>query len=521
MSADEQFEADLHRDIVEMMRRPETYGVTGPVLRKRTQIADVFLTGEYAYKIKKPLALDFLDFSTCEKRLWALQRELELNKRTAPDLYDRILPITVASCGKLDLNGAGRTVDWTLRMRQFDESKLLSNLADDGALALELVDVLVRDLAVFHRAAEAKPGPGGAADVERTIASIRHNAGLACGPVFEGADVDTFCSDLTAAAAGLSQLLDVRRRDGCVRVCHGDLHLKNIFEEHGRAVMFDCIEFSERLALIDILYDLAFLLMDLDHRGLSAHANRALNGYFENLTADEWDANIEGLAALPLFLAMRAGVRAHSEAHVEPLGPETIDTAYRYLKRGQGYLQQTGPVVVAVGGVSGAGKSTAARAAAPYVGAAPGAFVLRSDEIRKRRHGLAPTEALPPEMYTREESARTYETMFSAGARALAAGRSVVFDAVFLNEAERDAAEAVAEAAGAPFFGFWLEADPSVLKARVAARTGDASDADVGVLERQLERDPGEVSWRRIDAGGEDAAAVIKETLALCTPAVA
>jgi predicted kinase len=298
-------------------------------------------------------------------------------------------------------------------------------------------------------------------------------------------------------------LLDARARTGFSHRCHGDLHLGNILVEQGRPVLFDCIEFNDALSDIDVFYDLAFLLMDLDFRERREPAVRVLSGYLDEaarrFSPDLWD----GLAALPLMLSVRAAVRAHVSAHS---GEAALGR--RYLQAALAHLAPAPPRLVAVGGLSGSGKSTVARRLAPALGAAPGAVILRSDEIRKRQAGLAPTERAPPSAYGAEADAAVFDALFEVAAALLRAGRAVVLDATFLRPELRARAAAVARAAGTPFRGLWLQAPAAVLEARVAARSGDASDAGVEVLRSQLARDPGPMDWRLLDAAGtaEDAA---------------
>jgi predicted kinase len=290
-------------------------------------------------------------------------------------------------------------------------------------------------------------------------------------------------------------LLDARAAAGQLRRCHGDLHLGNILEEHGRAVLFDCIEFSDALSQIDVLYDLAFLLMDLAFRRQPGGANRVLNGYLDQAARGFGDQALDGLALLPLFMAVRAAVRAHVNGHADQ-----AEAARAYVEAAIAHLSWPRPALHAVGGLSGSGKTTCARRLA-CDGDPPGAVVLRSDEIRKRLWGRKPTEPLPPEAYAEGQSKRVYDQMMREAALALAAERPVVLDAVFLKPEERAAAEAVARDAAVPFQGVWLDTPPEVMRQRLAVRTGDASDADVRVLEQQLRRDPGAIGWPRRKAG--------------------
>ncbi len=267
---------------------------------------------------------------------------------------------------------------------------------------------------------------------------------------------------------------------------------------------FDALEFDDDLATIDTLYDLAFLLMDLEHAQERGLANVVLNRYL-------WRAapgiDIEGLVALPLFLGMRAAVRAMVSAQraaqqqANGRDGETA-MAQRYLADALAFVSPRPPRLMAVGGFSGTGKSTLAAALAPDLPPAPGALHIRTDLERKAMFGAGETERLPAEHYTLEANARVYARVLDKARIALRAGHSVVVDAVFSKPEERAAIEAVAVAAGVPFDGVWLTAPREAMFERVTVRTGDASDATADVVIRQLGVDPGCITWHRIDAGG-------------------
>jgi predicted kinase len=312
---------------------------------------------------------------------------------------------------------------------------------------------------------------------------------------------------MPAALAPLAALVDRRRRAGAVRRCHGDLHLGNVCLLDGQPTLFDAIEFSDRIGNIDILYDLAFLLMDLDHRGRRDFANAVLNHWLWRIAEVPDAGNDEALALLPLFLSRRASIRAHVGASAAKVQADrsTIEratTAARsYQHRAVDYLHPAPARLIAVGGLSGSGKSTQAQALAHRIGRAPGAVVVRSDIERKRMAGVSLDERMPPGAYTRERAAEVYAAILARAGRCLRAGQSVIVDAVFADPRERQAVEGVARDAGVPFTGLWLEVTREAALARVAARKGDASDATPAVVERQQAYDLGLMTWARIDAG--------------------
>lgn len=456
-----------------------------------TACARVFLAGDTALKIKRHVDLGYVDFSTLDRRLWALRRELEFNRATAPDIYRAVRPITREADGSLALEGAGVAVDHVLEMRRFDDQAVLAEQpqALDGTMA----EALGRALADFHSAAPLRPQDG----LAGMAYSVGSNANLLRGlrNRLGEAPVEQLI-DLTEAELECQvPLLAKRSASGFARRCHGDLHLGNILVEDGRSVLFDCIEFSDLLSDIDVQYDLAFLLMDLDFRGRRDAAARALSAWLDQGARAFPQAIWEGQAALPLMLSMRAAVRAHVHANG---GKDSV--ARRYLETAIAHLSPAPPSLVAVGGLSGTGKSTFARAIAPALGASPGAVVLRSDEVRKRIMGVAPTQALPASGYTPQADARTFEALFAAARSLLAAGRTVVLDTTFLDPAIRNQAEQLAADLSVPFHGAWLEAPLEVLDVRVTARTGDASNAGVQVLHAQAARPGDPPAWPRVDA---------------------
>jgi uncharacterized protein len=494
--------SDPQADLVAFLGEGRSYGLPeAEVERITTHAAVVFLVGERAYKMKRAVRYSFLDFTTPERRTRALEAELELNRRTAPMLYRRLVPVTREADGRLALAGDGEPIEWLLEMARFDQAARLDRLAQRGELSVAIVDDLAAEIAQFHNRAAPRSKYGGHAGMRAVIEGNAEDLAGLPDPVLpadRSKRLTARCRDELARRKGL---LEQRRRSGRVRHCHGDLHLGNIVLIDGRPVLFDCLEFDEALASTDTLYDVAFLLMDLEHQDLGALAQRLLSGYLEA----NWDDG--GVALLPLFLACRAAIRAKVLGFGAVQGRRdaaepAITEARPYLERALVYLQPAPARLVAIGGPSGTGKSSLARRLAPALGPAPGAVILRSDVARKRLHGVASGDRLPPEAYRKEASRPVYDALAARATALVGAGHAAIVDAVFLDPRERVQIEAVAAEAGVPFEGLWLSAPEDVLVGRVAARRGDASDATPEVVRRQLAIDPGAMAWRPLDVSG-------------------
>lgn len=476
---------------------PSTHG-GAPVSRIDTHGAAVFLAGDLAYKVKRAVAFPYMDFSTLEKRRAACERELDVNRANAPGIYLGVVPI-VRAAGGLALDGAGVPVDYAVKMRRFDEARTLDRLETEA-----FTPALLAALAGAVHAAHARAPVIGIADAAAPLARVvdQNAADFAENPeLFAPEAARALTRSTSDALEAVAPLLRARAAQGHVRRCHGDLHLRNIVLLDGAPVLFDAIEFNDDIAICDVLYDLAFLLMDLWERGLPGAANAVLNRYLWAGPAEHY----AGLAALPLFLSLRAAIRAKVQAAGLAHVPEERKAAARgeiahYFAQARAFLAPVKPVLLAIGGLSGTGKSTLAAALAPGIGRAPGAVILRSDIERKNIAGVGETETLPPQAYTPEATQAVYARMRARAALALAAGQAVIADAVHARPPERDAIEAVAKTAGADFLGLWLDAPISTLVARVEQRRGDASDATAEVVRRQADYDLGPVTWRRIEA---------------------
>ncbi|MGE0094830.1 MAG: AAA family ATPase [Alphaproteobacteria bacterium] len=489
-------------ETIAFLSDPANFDGTKGVERIDTHCSIVFLAGSRAYKLKRAIRLPYLDYSTPEKRRRMCESELALNRRTAPEIYERVAAVTREAGGNLSFDGNGVALDWVVVMKRFPEEDVFNHMADDGRLDTSVMERLADEIARFHAGIEIHREAGGAGPL-REVFDTNLEAFRAYGPdILDMAKVAQLDAGLRAALERNEALLERRRAEGKVRQCHGDLHLRNIVMLDGRPTPFDGIEFDDAIARIDVLYDLAFLLMDLEKRALRPQANTVFNRYLAD--TGEWD----GLPLMPVFLANRAAIRSHvaGAARAQSKGAKAeqqAEEARQYLNLALSLLSPPPSRLIAVGGLSGTGKSTLARALAPSFGAAPGAVVLRSDLIRKEMAGVEPAARLPAESYTREASASVYTRLCERAAAALAAGHAVVADAVFADPAERAAIEAVARAANVPFQGLWLEGSQSVLESRIAARRGDASDATVDVLRRQTGFDLGAMRWARVNADGD------------------
>lgn len=493
-------------EVITFLGRPQTYGLAPGLRIERieTHGAVVFMAGARVFKLKRAVKFPFMDFSTVARRRAMCCAEVDINRRTAPDLYLGVAALQRQD-GELRLGPVcepsalpADAVDWLVVMRRFDGDLLLNAVAARGELTVDLAERLADAVALFHRRAEKMPDRGGAVALAESV-SLDVEQMAARGDLLDRDIGAELAALMPRAAAAMAATADRRRAVGAVRRCHGDLHLGNIFLDSARPVPFDAIEFNERLSCIDTLYDLAFLLMDMDFRGLREQANRVLNRYLWQCDGPDRD-NLAALALLPIYLARRGAIRAHvGAANVAHLSGEAAgqecDRARAYQRYALDALQVRPPRLVAIGGFSGTGKTSLALALAPRIGASPGAVVLRSDVLRKRLAGIALDRAMPGGSYTAENAAMVYRELVAQAGVALQAGHCVVADAVFARPEERAAIAQAARQVGARFDGLWLQAPADELKARVAGRRGDASDATPQVVERQLAYDIQTVEW--------------------------
>ncbi len=503
--------ATLQREIGEHIDRIETH------------VSLVFLSGDLVFKLKRAVAFPYLDFSTPEKREAACLAELTLNSRTAPNLYLGLRHITREATG-LGFDGPGKLVDCIVVMRRFEEANLFDAMARENRLTAQHIEALAAAVANFHANAERFPKAEGAQAMAHLL--DLNEISFAASPLFPSEDVARLNKAFRDALATHAELLDARAAAGFVRLCHGDLYLRNICLFEGRPTPFDCIEFDLNLARIDVLYDVAFTLMDLWLRGRHDFANLLFNRYASALmrTLGAMPANVrDGYALLPFFMALRAAIRAHIAASQARSGHGEAqhvheDEARAYFALANELLKPRPIMLVAIGGLSGSGKSTMAATLAAEIGPPPGARTLNSDRTRKAMHRLRPTDRLPPEAYALNITAAVYLRLLSRAMDALAQGRAAIVDAVYSTEDERAAVAKLARETNVPFVGLWLEADPEILRQRVRERPKGVSDATQAVLEAQLERDNGRIDWVRLNSASPD---VMEKSLEILRGALA
>ncbi|SHK20425.1 hypothetical protein SAMN02745194_04427 [Roseomonas rosea] len=478
--------------------------LTGAAKPIETHISAVFVGPDRVLKLKKAVNLGFLDFTQPEARRRYAERELALNAPAAPEIYRAVHGIPAAA-DRLVPPDDPEAVEWVVEMAPVPPGDFLDALAARGGLDGPMLDALA-DVTVAMRGTYGPP-VSTADPVTRFNAVLRGNARAALEAGLDPARVIRWRRQSGRWLRRLAPVLRARAAEGRIRRCHGDLHLGNLLLWKGRPTPFDALEFDEELASIDTGYDLAFLLADLMRRCGRAAACRVLG----RAVGVGDDAGLT--AALPLWLSTRAMIRAHCLARVAG----GMEGGLAFLADAEATLAPPPARLIAVGGLQGTGKTRLARALAPRFGAAPGALHLRSDEIRKRLAGLAPETPLPPEAYTPAASAAVHAVLFDEAAVALRGGHPVILDAAFLDPERREGAQAVARAAGVPFCGVWLEAPLEILRARIAARRGDASDATAAVLEYAAAQPLGAMGWHRIDASSDPLAAALEAAqLQLC-----
>lgn len=450
----------------------------------QTHISWVLLAGNHAYKIKKPVDFGFLDFTTLKKRRQACMDELGLNRRLAPDIYLDVLPV----CKDGDGYRIGETgehdgiIDYCLKMLRFDQQNLFDRLVSDNRFNPEWMDQLARTIAEFHQRAESGANTDRFGEPQFLMQHIRES--LSTGENHLKETMPANLRELSSNRFEASRpALIGRLQHHHIRDCHGDLHLKNIVLYNNVPTPFDCIEFNDEFRMIDTMNDAAFLVMDCDARKRSDLGYRFLSRYLEQ------SGDYDGLLPLPLYLSYRAGVRGKVACLLsdEPSLSEQekqnqLIEAADYFRLAEEYLTPAPPKLIAIGGLSGSGKSHLALLGLHH----EKAIIIRSDATRKRIAAGHPELQL----YGKPMHELTYCTMFEAAEVALKAGFTVILDATFLHPASRMQAATLAQQERVPLTFLWIDTDTNLLKERVRSRSrlnNDISDADLQVLEKQLE----------------------------------
>ncbi|MDO9259625.1 MAG: AAA family ATPase [Polaromonas sp.] len=439
-----------------------------------THISWVLLATDTAYKIKKPVHLPFVDYSSLQARRHFCEEEVRLNRRLAPGLYLGVTAITGRPASP-DIDGAGTVLEYAVRMRRFPPGALFSERIAAGTLDNKDVDQLAALLADFHESAPRATAADGfsGADQRRRIALAALEGTR---PLAGEAALSALQTWLAAEADILAPLWTSRQADGHVRECHGDLHLANVVRLEDHVAAFDCIEFDPALRWIDVLDDAAFVVMDL-----AAHQRQDLCFCFLNAWLDR-TGDHAGLPALRFAVVYRALVRAQVE-HLRSAGS---DAARRYLATALAWARPGKARLSIMHGLPGSGKTWVSQRLLEQ----EGAIRLRSDVERKRLYGLGMLEdsrARGLDLYNADTTARTYAQLFGVARTALQAGYPVILDAAFPRRTERDQAHALAQNLGVPFSIVHCEAPLPVLRERLLARRGDASEANVTVLEHVRE----------------------------------
>ncbi|HIK19284.1 MAG TPA: AAA family ATPase [Leptolyngbyaceae cyanobacterium M33_DOE_097] len=457
-----------------------------PVLLLQTHVSYVLLTGDYAYKLKKPVNFGFLDYSTLEKRKHFCEEELRLNQRSAAELYLEVVPITKTD-DHYQLGGEGEPVEYVVKMRQFPQDTLLTALYDRGELTEELLEQLAKELAAFHRQAATSDYIRSFGTVEQIRQAIDENyeqtEKYVGGPQTQ-AQLDATRAYTDRLFAERADIFADRVTRDLIRECHGDVHLRNIAYWQDRIWLFDCIEFNEPFRFVDVMFDIAYIVMDLDARDRRDLSNRFLNAYLEQM--GDW----QGLQVLPLYLSRQSYVRAKVTSFLldDPSVPEAAkqeakETAARYYRLAWEYTQRpTQGKLLLMSGLSGSGKSTTAR----YLAQTLNAIHIRSDAVRKHLVGISLSDRGGDEIYTPEMTQKTYNRLLQLGTTLAAEGYTVILDAKYDQQALRGAAIAQATEQQIPLTIVHCHAPVETLKERLNQRTGDIADATTEVMLKQV-----------------------------------
>lgn len=468
--------------LISQMLDPDFYphSVQEPLQLIQTHVSYVILTGEYAYKIKKPVNFGFLDYSSLEKRQHFCQEELRLNRLGAAELYLDVLPVTETGIG-----GAGEPIEYLVKMRQFPQDTLLMAMFERGELSEELVIELAKTIARFHAKTATSDYIRSFGKVERVREAIDQNYEQSekyIGIAQTQAQFDDCRQYTDRLFANCQHWFDRRIAQDKIRECHGDVHLNNIAYWKHQLLLFDCIEFNEPFRFVDVMFDVAYIVRDLDSGDRSDLATLFLNTYLEQ--TGDW----EGLQVLPFYVNRQAYVRAKIVSFLlDDPAVSTADkawaqkTAAQFYQLAWRYCQPQQGQIILVSGLSGAGKSTTARTLAKQTGA----IHLRSDAVRKHLGGIAVDDRGDASLYTPEMHEKTYARLLELGLLLAESGYTVILDAKYDRQHYRQAAIDLAQSHQIPLQILFCDAPIEVRRDRVAKRTGDIADATVDLVPQQ------------------------------------
>jgi aminoglycoside phosphotransferase family enzyme/predicted kinase len=473
-------------DCIQQMYEPDFYPhvVTEPIRLMQTHVSYVLLTGNYAYKVKKPVNFGFLDYSTLAKRHHFCEEEVRLNQRTAAPLYQGVVAISKTG-NRFHLNGEGEPVEYAVKMVQFPQETLLSALYERGELTEALIRTLAETVADFHLKAETNDHIRSYGQVSQIRQAFDENyeqtLGFIGGPQTQQQFDETkaYTDNFFATQQSLfQQRLDQNK----IRACHGDLHLNNICYWQDKLYLFDCIEFNEPFRYVDVMYDVGFVVMDLMAKGCSELATVFINHYVEQ--TGDW----QGLHLLPLYISRQAYVRAKVTSFLlndpsidEAAKHQAADTAAKYYRLAWSAVQAQHGKLYLMAGLSGSGKSTTARELARQTNA----IHMRSDAVRKHLAGLPLTAQGDQSLYTPEMSQKTYQRLLELGLALAKAGYTGILDAKYDRQSLRQTAIKQTMAAEIPLQILHCTAPQDILEARLSSRFGDIADATVAVLKHQ------------------------------------
>lgn len=495
---------DTQEDIIKALSNPKLYPAKWHVQEvtiRQSHIAVVFFVGEYVFKLKRAIVLpDGTDFSTPAKRRLACVHEMRRSTVYAPHLILGVRSVRRLENGRICIGGkAGVEIDTILVMRRINEENILSNILPSPSFDRFQIMDLAEQLADLHSKSKTFYTKWGVESVRQSILQLDQTLSCFDAKLFNRKKLHHLLQESFNLLDKNAPLITMRQKAGCVRKCHGDLLLSNIAYENKSFLFFSPIEYSEMLDRIDTLYDLSFLLMDFEHKGMRRLANMLFNYYMAYMN------DISGVPLLKLYQAIRAASRAAVCAKKSTVleGDEkekALQNAKEYFELACHYMTHYSPIIIACGGLSGSGKSRVARELGGWLNPAPGAVILRDDVVKKQINGCKITEHFDPFCDTPAVEKVVYDVLRQQTKMAIESGACVIVDALFYDPKERQAIEDLAKELNVPFVGLWMDAPLSVRIERVLARQRNVSDVrEQKDVEKQARLETGDVFWHKIN----------------------